>query len=250
MAYVARQGLLWRGVWYFMVNIMHVLSTTIVVLWLCRGRPESEMWCVCGALHCSAGAPTPAAPLSRFLPPNGIHGLWSASCPVHCTRFRIFGILLNFVLQAGCIPMTAACAMTFCLYIRKGRFLALSAMYTAAKHLGCVLDHVQWAQALPEPQPLTSGRSQSQTVVAATRANTEGAAGCHICGVCTIGGWEGGLALLSKLERSPLTKIMLRGLPAQGGFEAAYYGRNLLAARVSIVPWANVWHRHALVTHG
>lgn len=48
--------------------------------------------------------------------------------------------------------------------------------------------------------------------------------GCHICGVCTIGGWEGGLALLSKLERSPLTKIMLRGLPAQGGFEAAYYG--------------------------
>ncbi len=78
----------------------------------------------------------------------------------------------------------------------------------------------------------------SQTVATSTRANTEIAAGCHICGVCTIGGWEGGLALLSNLERSPLTKIMLRGLPAQGGFEAAYYGRNLLAAGVSIMPWA------------
>lgn len=145
-----------------MVNIMHVLSTTIVVLWLCRGRPESEMWCVCGALHCSAGAPTPAAPLSRFLPPNGIHGLWSASCPAHCTRFQICGTPLKFVLQAGCIPTTAACAMTFCLYIIKGRFLALSAMYTAAKHQGYVLDHTQWAQALPEPQPLTSGRCHRQ----------------------------------------------------------------------------------------
>ena len=49
-------------------------------------------------------------------------------------------------------------------------------------------------------------------------------AGCQVCGVCTSGGWQGGLALLSNLERSPLTRIMLRGLPAQGGFEAAYYG--------------------------
>lgn len=48
--------------------------------------------------------------------------------------------------------------------------------------------------------------------------------GCHICGVCTIEGWQGGLALLSNLERSPMARIMLRGLPAQGGFEAAYYG--------------------------
>ncbi len=39
---------------------------------------------------------------------------------------------------------------------------------------------------------------------------------------------------------------MLRGLPAQGGFEAAYYGMHLLAAGVSIMPWANVWHRHVL----
>lgn len=50
------------------------------------------------------------------------------------------------------------------------------------------------------------------------------AAGCHMCGVCTIPGWQGGLALLSNLERSPMARIMLRGLPAQGGFEAAYYG--------------------------
>ena len=49
-------------------------------------------------------------------------------------------------------------------------------------------------------------------------------AGCHMCGVCTIPGWQGGLALLSNLERSPMDRIMLRGLPAQGGFEAAYYG--------------------------
>lgn len=48
--------------------------------------------------------------------------------------------------------------------------------------------------------------------------------GCHMCGVCTIPGWQGGLALLSNLERSPMARIMLRGLPAQGGFEAAYYG--------------------------
>ena len=52
-------------------------------------------------------------------------------------------------------------------------------------------------------------------------------AGCQMCGVCTISGWEGGLALLSNLERSPLSKVLLRGLPAQGGFEAAYYGTHL-----------------------
>ena len=49
-------------------------------------------------------------------------------------------------------------------------------------------------------------------------------AGCHLCGVCTIPGWQGGLALLSNLERSPMARVLLRGLPAQGGFEAAYYG--------------------------
>ncbi|KAL0052511.1 hypothetical protein WJX82_003263 [Trebouxia sp. C0006] len=61
--------------------------------------------------------------------------------------------------------------------------------------------------------------------------------GCHICGVCTIGGWEGGLALLSNLERSPLTKIMLRGLPAQGGFEAAYYGSYWDGSAAALVEW-------------
>lgn len=49
-------------------------------------------------------------------------------------------------------------------------------------------------------------------------------AGCHLCGVCTIPGWQGGLALLSNLERSPMARVLLRGLPAQGGFEAAYFG--------------------------
>ncbi len=43
---------------------------------------------------------------------------------------------------------------------------------------------------------------------------------------------------------------MLRGLPAQGGFEAAYYGTHLLAAGVSIMPWANVWRRHVVMPSG
>jgi len=108
-----RQGLLWHRVWYSMVDILHVLSTNTVVLWLCRGRPESEMWCICGTLHRSAGAPTPAAPLSRFLPPTGVHGIWSAPCPIHCTH-SICCTPLNFALQAGCTTTTSACAMASC----------------------------------------------------------------------------------------------------------------------------------------
>lgn len=54
-----------------------------------------------------------------------------------------------------------------------------------------------------------------------------------MCGVCTIPGWQGGLALLSNLERSPMASIMLRGLPAQGGFEAAYYGGSLSGSQRS-----------------
>ncbi len=92
-----------------------LFSTTTVVLWLCRGRPEFEMWSIHGTLHRSAGAPTPAAPLSRFLPPNGIHGIWSASCPMYCTLFESVAQLR---------------AMTFCLYTRKEDFLALSAIHT------------------------------------------------------------------------------------------------------------------------
>lgn len=57
-----------------------------------------------------------------------------------------------------------------------------------------------------------------------TCLNIAAGAGCHLCGVCTIPGWQGGLALLSNLERSPMARVLLRGLPAQGGFEAAYYG--------------------------
>ena len=108
-----RQGLLWHGVWYFMVTILHLLPTSIVVLWLCRGRPEFEMWCIRGTLHRSAGAPTPAAPLSQFLPPIGIHGLWSASCPICCTHLTCC-TPLKFALQAGCIPTTSARGMTSC----------------------------------------------------------------------------------------------------------------------------------------
>ena len=70
-------------------------------------------------------------------------------------------------------------------------------------------------------------------------------AGCHLCGVCTISGWQGGLALLSNLERSPMVRIMLRGLPAQGGFEAAYYGESCRHTH-AVVPTLSVC-RHLLL---
>lgn len=48
-------------------------------------------------------------------------------------------------------------------------------------------------------------------------------------------GVDGGLLALSALERSPLARVLLTGLPALGGFQAAYLGmhRFLLANRVS-----------------
>eukprot|EP00884_Botryococcus_braunii_P013806 jgi/Botrbrau1/22426/Bobra.0091s0028.1 len=49
----------------------------------------------------------------------------------------------------------------------------------------------------------------------------------ELTGVCTTGGVGGGLALLSALERSRLTCIFRDMLPAQGGFQAAYFGRGL-----------------------
>lgn len=37
-------------------------------------------------------------------------------------------------------------------------------------------------------------------------------------------GVDGGLLALSALERSPLSRVLLTGLPALGGFQAAYCG--------------------------
>lgn len=37
-------------------------------------------------------------------------------------------------------------------------------------------------------------------------------------------GVDGGLLALSALERSPLARVLLQGLPALGGFQAAYLG--------------------------
>ena len=47
-------------------------------------------------------------------------------------------------------------------------------------------------------------------------------AGTHLTGMCTKPGVAGGLALLGALHRSPLACISLKGLAAQGGFQAAY----------------------------
>ena len=49
-------------------------------------------------------------------------------------------------------------------------------------------------------------------------------AGTHLTGMCTKPGVAGGLALLGALHRSPLACISLKGLAAQGGFQAAYLG--------------------------
>lgn len=38
-------------------------------------------------------------------------------------------------------------------------------------------------------------------------------------------GVDGGLLALSALERSPLARVLLTGLPALGGFQAAYLGK-------------------------
>ncbi|KAK9811481.1 hypothetical protein WJX72_004659 [[Myrmecia] bisecta] len=49
-------------------------------------------------------------------------------------------------------------------------------------------------------------------------------AGTNLTGVCTAGGVDGGLAMLSALERTPLQRTMLTGIASQGGFQAAYLG--------------------------
>ena len=49
-------------------------------------------------------------------------------------------------------------------------------------------------------------------------------AGTHLTGMCTKPGVVGGLTLLGALHRSPLACISLKGLAAQGGFQAAYLG--------------------------
>ena len=49
-------------------------------------------------------------------------------------------------------------------------------------------------------------------------------AGTHLTGMCTKPGVAGGLTLLGALHRSPLACISLKGLAAQGGFQAAYLG--------------------------
>jgi hypothetical protein len=46
----------------------------------------------------------------------------------------------------------------------------------------------------------------------------------ELMGVCSMGGVGGGLSLLSALERAPLTCIFRELLPAQGGFQAGYFG--------------------------
>ncbi len=35
---------------------------------------------------------------------------------------------------------------------------------------------------------------------------------------------DGGLLALSSLERSPLARVAMTGIPAMGGFQAAYFG--------------------------
>jgi len=37
-------------------------------------------------------------------------------------------------------------------------------------------------------------------------------------------GVDGGLLALSSLERSPLARVAMTGIPAMGGFQAAYFG--------------------------
>ncbi len=47
-------------------------------------------------------------------------------------------------------------------------------------------------------------------------------------------GVDGGLLALSALERSPLARVLLTGLPALGGFQAAYAGAHPRS-------WSRVW---------
>ena len=47
-------------------------------------------------------------------------------------------------------------------------------------------------------------------------------------------GVDGGLLALSALERSPLARVLLQGLPALGGFQAAYLGEPGRARRTDL----------------
>lgn len=46
-------------------------------------------------------------------------------------------------------------------------------------------------------------------------------------GVCRAPGVQGGLAMLSRLQEGPLSRVLLTGIPAQGGFNAVYLGETL-----------------------
>ena len=50
------------------------------------------------------------------------------------------------------------------------------------------------------------------------------AAATEMEGVCRAPGVQGGLAMLSRLQEGPLARVLLTGIPAQGGFNAVYLG--------------------------
>ncbi|KAK9844880.1 hypothetical protein WJX74_008085 [Apatococcus lobatus] len=49
-------------------------------------------------------------------------------------------------------------------------------------------------------------------------------ASTEVEGVCRAPGVQGGLAMLSRLQEGPLSRVLLTGIPAQGGFNAVYLG--------------------------
>lgn len=55
-------------------------------------------------------------------------------------------------------------------------------------------------------------------------------------GVCRAPGVQGGLAMLSRLQEGPLARVLLTGIPAQGGFNAVYLGEFLLKTSSSALP--------------
>lgn len=57
-------------------------------------------------------------------------------------------------------------------------------------------------------------------------------------------GVDGGLLALSALERSPLARVLLTGLPALGGFQAAYLGKLQLAE--TLLETNLAWHLREL----
>lgn len=51
-----------------------------------------------------------------------------------------------------------------------------------------------------------------------------GGAGTELTAVCRNKGAVGGLQALTALESGPFARVYFQGLPAQGGFHAAYAG--------------------------